>query len=90
MHIRNAGIRPTSSLEEFFGEDVGLLEHTSNIELAKQLRNASIVQSPTDGAQYADEELDGVHSHAGLALSPHLLPRSGHTWCRAKFHLSIL
>lgn len=73
MHTCNAGIRPTTSLEEFFGEDVGLLEFTSNIELAKQLRDARIERSPSDGAQYASEALNENYSHAGFALPTHLL-----------------
>lgn len=71
MHTCNAGMRPTTSLEEFFGEDVGLLDLTSNIELAKQLRDARTSRSPSDGAQCADEGLNENYSHAGIAL-PHI------------------
>lgn len=73
MHTCNAGIRPTTSLEEFFGEDVGLLDYTSNIELAKQLRDARIARRPSDGAQHADEGLNESYSHAGVALPTHPL-----------------
>ncbi|CAL8464921.1 g4456 [Coccomyxa elongata] len=65
-----SGIRPTTSLEEFFGEDVGLLDLTSNIELAKQLRDARIVRSPSDGAQYVGEGLNEDYSHAGHGGRP--------------------
>ena len=55
------GIRPTTSLEEFFGEDIGLLDLTSQIELARQRREARGAQHPPNGAQYSDEAFSEGH-----------------------------
>lgn len=60
-----AGMRPTSSLEEFFGEDIDMLESSSShIELAKQLRQAGLSKESPDHDQQDDWE-DNANMQSG-------------------------
>jgi hypothetical protein len=65
-----AGIRPTNSLEEFFGEDMTMLELNSHIELAKQLRNAQSSSMASDSSQPLRADSDDP-THAGKSCLAH-------------------